>query len=616
MQEPEPESAAVADLGGAQFEVLDVDLQSNILSFVNEADLWLILRHTGRLFLPAIRQTITSKKSIHFSFLRQLFPNKPGNTAESHQQGAETPQQGAVRTLTSLLLRREGPHNLRHFECANVKGLSGTGWLPRLPSTLETLDLEGCREFLPAYLEAFLTRSTNLRELTLTKCEGVDGHIVKVIANTCPQLRALFLGGCSQRIEDEAIQMLLTNLKQLQHLGLQALNRISDKSGQFMAKLPSTMQSLDISGCQQLRLVGAEAFEGIQVYLSHASRPTPEYWATVPTCRHSNMMHLVLNDVGAPRMGLSRGIVAYFAMGRQLREVHLSGCEHIDDWEIEALAVTCASSLTCLQMRACRIGDTAIKALAKYCQVLAEVDVSACFRVGDEGIIALSEARRCITSLAESDDISIETKRGRMSSRLRVLRVSSLPGLTDQGVAAMAKMDGLHVLEVENCIDVSPVQLVNTVLHLPRLIEINAKGIQEYRNTFTSLLQDAYKTSPGSVPIGLRMVNEREFSWKNKDNTNIDSADSCCASLLSCCTVRTQAQRLDARTIPLAIMYHCIDCFLLPSVDRGICACCVSKCHRNHRTYMGSWTRFYCDCPFGVAAEMECQAIFPAMTTT
>lgn len=36
-------------------------------------------------------------------------------------------------------------------------------------------------------------------------------------------------------------------------------------------------------------------------------------------------------------------------------------------------------------------------------------------------------------------------------------------------------------------------------------------------------------------------------------------------------------------------------------------------CHKAHETFLGSWTRFYCDCPFGVASN-QCAAIFDEST--
>jgi hypothetical protein len=595
------------------FEDLDGDLQSHVLSFTTESELWLLLKEPkSRLFQEAITKTLATKAGIHLSFLLQLFPNTihASNDTDSDQQTA------VVKLLGSFLGSKdnstEEPSNLQYLECCNLRNVSGKDWLPYLPSSLQTLDLSGCAGLDPNVLATFLGQdsSKNLKQLNLHGCVRVSNPTVTLVADHHPQLEALSLGGCSQSISNGSIHHLVQRLQNLKHLDLQSLNNISDLSGQFMANLPESLESLNVNSCKQLRLAGLEALEGIQFQMNHLGRQNNiDHWANSPRSRHRNVMHLALDAVGTPRVGLCRGILAYFSMGRQLREVHLTGAEHIQDWEVEALAVTCAATLTCFQMRASRIGNGAIRALATHCQVLAEVDISACFRVGDEGIMSLCEPR----SFAAAGD---NHKRSRGRFRLRVLRLASLPGLTNQGIRSIRNIDSLHVLDVEDCIEVETTVLAATILLLPHLVDVNAKGIGGPSSSMPSLLRKrrrtAMQTAARSIPLGLRMVNQRFFIWGKEVSEGKEYHDIAPSSPMDCCTVRTKAQRLDA-PIPLALMYHCLDCHLVPSVDRGMCACCVSKCHKGHKTFVGSWTRFYCDCPFGVA-DNDCYAIFPAPT--
>ncbi len=575
-----------------KFKTLDTDLQSNILSFATEADLWSF----SVCFPGAVTKAIFSKNVMNLSFLQTHFPNEMSHSQSSSEHSR---QHDAVSKLMQLLLDSgEESFNLKYLECCGLRSVSGKGWLAKLPTSLQTLDLSGCVGLDPDVLVTYLKRpGLQIKQLNLTGCTRVSNDVVTVITENHAQLEALWLGGCSQSIgQGHLLHHMLEKLVHLKHLDLQTLHQVTDASGLFMANLSSSMESLNLTTCKQLRLAGLEALEAIQFHMNHSGRQDLDHWKNAPLSRHDKMMHLVLDSVGTPRVGLCRGVLAYFAMGRQLREVHLSGCEHIQDWEVEALAVTCASTLTCLQMRACRITDVAIRALATHCQILGEVDISACFRVCDEGIMALSEMRRVPAG---------ETKRGKGRFRLRVLRLASLPGLTDRGIAAIGNIDSLHVLDVEDCIEVRPPTLVKTILRLPHLIDINAKGIAEERPSFSALLRDAANVTPHKIPKGLRMVNRRFHSWDQRVNDlqNVAFQES------RCCTVRAKAQRLDA-PIPLAVMYYCVDCKLLPAMDRGICASCVSTCHRGHKTFVGAWTRFYCDCPFGVAGN-ECDAIFP-----
>ena len=613
----------------AIFQPLTPDLQANVLSFVTEAELWLLHEQ----FPDAVRNSLASKSSIRFSFLHRILPNSlvvggtggnGGNGSSSSAGTAASPtsiatnnhqrnrQQVAIEQLMALLHGGEGATtttNLKRLECDSLRGVTGHTWLLQLPGSLQSLNLTGCVGLEPDILIPFLeqseeqpSRRCQLKSLNLSQCSKLSNSVVLAIANHQTQLEELWLGGCSQSISNGAIHILLRKLTRLQHLDLQALNNISDLSGQFVAILPTTLKSLNLAGCQRLRLASVEALEGVQYHMNYLERTNLEHWKTAPISRYPNMMHLVLDSIGTPRVGLCRGVVAYFAMGRALREVHLTGCEHVQDWEVEALAVTCAATLTCFQMRVGPIGDPAVIALAKHCQLLSEVDLSACFQVTDVGVVALTEAHRswAPTERDEADE-QHDSKRTRRDSRLRVLRLARLPHLTDVGVRGIGHVTSLHVLDVRDCVGVSPRRLMEVTMQLPRLIEVHANNIRESDSTYLSLLRASANGTDPNFPVGLCLVNGRYQSW---DRPKLD------VKPLGCCSVRIQGQRLDKSTHK-AVMYHCIDCNLIPSVDRGICASCISKCHRGHRTFVGSWVRFYCDCSFGCAGN-ECVAVFPS----
>ena len=76
------------------------------------------------------------------------------------------------------------------------------------------------------------------------------------------------------------------------------------------------------------------------------------------------------------------------------------------------------------------------------------------------------------------------------------------------------------------------------------------------------------------------------------------------------------SQRLKAsHGITIQPMFHCIDCKLLPSENRGMCSVCASLCHRDHSTFFGSMVCFYCDCAFGIAGGEDCKALIPVKTS-
>jgi hypothetical protein len=544
----------------------DSDMIVQILSFCDVSDLLQVLA-SAKFVQPSVVCSLSTRTSLSISCLRKTTPNKINKDPR---------QQSAVVRLIKFL---QHINVLKQIEFAGLRNLSGHEWLPCLKDqvALQSLNLSGCSSLEPELLRDYLIHClASLRHLNLHGCIRVGGNEVMAIGRYQRDLQSLSLGGCSQTIKSPHITYLLHHLRQLKHLDLQALKHITDP---LLQTLPESICSIDFSSCERLRLGRQEWLEVLQMHRNHQS------WNTAPLSRH-RLQYIILDALGSPRRGLYPCTLTYFALGRCLREVHLAGCEQVLDWEIEVLAEACGQTLTVFQMRATRIGNDALIALATYCTVLAECDVSACFQVSDEGIVAL-----CQNESSFRDETN--PKRLCRRSTLRSLKIGSLPLLTNMAVSAIARLEALLVLDIRDCPQVTSTVLCQTILQLPQIIDVNAKGIADGHVSFSRLLRQSI-----GIPIGLKFVNQRPVSSSSSNSTQH----------YSCCSVRNRSQRLDA-AVPLQYMYHCIDCGLLPSLSRGICACCVTKCHKEHRTFLGSWTRFYCDCPFGIA-DNQCTAMF------
>jgi hypothetical protein len=591
---------------------LDNDLMAQILSFCDASNLLLLLEASFKFFSTSIRHNISTRDSLSFSFLLKKFPNTIRNNPRQDRAIIrllqillpQQPQQPQQPTTTTQTIQKNNNNHLKYVEFSNLRNMTGRGWLPRLSNTndvmtltLDTLNLSGCHSLDPDTLCTYLNECrTSLRHLNLQGCMRVGSLVVDAIATKHQQLRSLWLGECSQKVKDYYIHCLLSNLRYLKHLDLQGLKHITDLEGEFMSLLPDSIQSVNFSACKRLRLrlsgglVEALGPIIIQTHMNNTTNTTD--WQDAPISRHK-LLHIVLDGIGSPRQGLSCGILTYFALGRCLREIHLAGCEQVQDWEVQALAMTCGKTLTCFQMRACTIGNPSLEALAAHCKVLAECDVSACFQIDDRGILAL-----CCESSSSSSQTTTT-----LPSSLKALKVASLPNLTNLSVTAMTNLKSLHVLDIHDCPNVTASALCSTILSLPKIIDVNAKGIADECVSFSTLL----RRSQEHVPLGLRFVNHRLFpSHTHTSNSNNNNSS-------FCCSVRAHSQRLNA-SAPLQSMFHCTDCQLLPAFDRGMCGSCAASCHKGHRTFVGSWTRFYCDCPFGgvAAGNNQCRAVFPA----
>jgi hypothetical protein len=607
------------------------DLLARVLSFCDASEHIAVLRASQRCFSNALGVHLADASSLALSFLLRTYPNVLQNN-DQHEV--------AIQILMSLLLSASENREekaLKHLELANLRWATGRGWFSQLSIfPIVTLDLSNCVRFDENLLLDFLQQGpSTLRHLHLTGCSRVTPQILQPLqTERHSQLRSLSIGSCSQTIRTEFIFSLLRNLRNLEHLNLQGLTHVHDyvsadeNEDSFADLLPDSLKSINVTGMRSLKLKSRDALETLEFLhrklnemvdmqqevllhpggveaaiqdprLAAAFLDTDKFcWHDAPEFRIK--MEILILD-GLVGVGINACALSNFSLGRKLREVHLAGCSSINSAEICALAYNCRQTLTCFQMRGGTIDKEGLEALAKHCQVLAEIDLSACMELGDEEIIKFCKQslRSRVLENESSDDnesnSSHRHKRRRSACRssLKVLRLAAIRNLTDASIEAISLLDSLLVLDVHDCLGLTPAATYKAVKALPLLVEVNAKDIANGSPTLTKLLR-----SDPVASKGLTIVNEKIFKACNHDARR-------------CCSARSQSQRLNA-SVPPQSMYHCVDCNLIPSIDRGVCVECVEKCHSGHKTYLGSFTRFYCDCPFGSdAGSNRCEAIFP-----
>jgi hypothetical protein len=615
-------------------------LVAQTLSFLDASDFLSAVQASQAVFSHPLREFLGGTFSLSLSFLLRFYPNTLQGNAR---------QQIAIQVLMLHLFSSENSTKaLRHLELANLRGATGVRWLPQLVNVpLITLDLSNNVHVDPRLLKNYLNECpTTLRHLHLTGCSQVTPDVLDPLTEERhSKLRSLSIGGCSQSIQTQCVLSILRNLRHLQHFNLQSMNhihdRIDDGSPSLAESLPNTLKSINLTGTRPLRLLSSDIrdvmgfcerklLDYIQRHIlsrrrNEERRPNVEAVERVAEINATEFVmkavqryriqleNLVLDGTGLNRSGgIGRGVLFTFSFGRSLREVHLAGCETVLDWEISYLAHNCGHSLTCFQMRGTKITSSALEVLAECCKVLAEVDVSACQNIRDDAIIALSRPR--VGSVEDERSIHSDingfhgAKRRRISTQLplKVLRVASNLNLTDVALQAISSIKTLHLLDIHDCPKLTPLAVHDTARSLPELVDLNAKDIGVGIKSLTQLLRN-----DSSVTRSLKFVNGRSFVFSEaKQGVPLGDGSSTKASHMQCCTVRNQSQRLSP-AVPLQSMYHCVDCNLIPSLDRGMCAACREKCHKGHKTYLGSYTRFYCDCPFGVESSNHCQAIFP-----
>ena len=596
---------------------LENNFLATIFCFCNVSDLFALGR-TCAVFREAACLALSQAESLHLSVLN----------------GSKVKQQDEC--ITRLLLDVHG--SLQRLEMSGLHRIRGINWLgPMLQGcrNLTSLDLSNCSSLDPRIFQNAIESSLCLMvHLNLQGCRRVDSGVVHAVALAWTQLETLQLGGCSQTIDDSCIVIVCLRLRRLRVLGLSGLKRISTNEGCLIA-LPSSLECLDLSGCEH---VCFSALEHISRQLctfaqgnvrALANQSIQEMWTLLEPGMDAvsrdlvegsrsvlfsnllstgwNLQILNLSNCGiAHSTGLPSGILGFLACfsGGLLREVDISGCTNISDVDIKVLAVTCAKALTCLEARACSIGDDALKALGAECTNLAFLDVSACFDITNEGVLSLCPHNGVYTDDNQQVITSANWRNRRGCPALRSLKLANISDLTDEAILAVGGLrhdsvygklrseDGglkkLLLLDIRSCENVSSWALEMMMAECPSLVELEARGTN-------------CRVSRDSVPSKLRFMNGRRLATCQASSAMSSHRQ---------CTILDHSQRLKAtQGVRLQPMFHCVDCKLLPWANRGICSTCAAACHEGHCIYFGSMTRFYCDCAFGISATVTCKAL-------
>ena len=559
-------------------------------------------------FSPSSTRTyLRSLTSIQLSYLLKRYPNRFTD---------DCGQENAVASIIDVVISNEPaqsqpgqrkPHMLRHLELSNLRNVHfkrgeqtfRSSWLYGLSMIpIVSLDLTNSSRLDEDFAVDYLDRCpTTLRHLNLLGCVRIGPRTIRSISERHTALESLSLGCCSQNIRDDSIQMLLRRCTSLRHIDFQGLAHLRKLA---LRDLPSSIKSLNLSGCEQclIWIDLAFALEFNEHTLpwdednwdnEEIRRQRYSYWRSKQLTLPYRLQYLYLNSTGSasPNHSYIGVSLAQVSFGMALREVHLAGCD-VSDWDVDALAFNCQETLTVFQMRAGSFSNTGLSILVQKCRKLSEIDVCACDGLSDAGIVAAFSNHH-----GQDDDVP-DSKRQKLESlpSLRVLRLAGIHNLTDKSLDAISHLKSLRILSVSSP-KISSKAVADTVKLLPQLIEIDAKDIA-LDKSLPRMLRECPAT-----PSTLQVVNQRSFSRPSDEPK--------CELGLWCCTARTQSQRLSS-SVCLRPMYHCRTCDLIPQVDRGTCGTCIKTCHKGHDTFLGAFTRYYCDCAFDCTPDNSCKA--------
>lgn len=497
-------------------------------------------------------------------------------------------------------------YHLRHLDLSNLRLLTTLPIFHEdLIRSLLVLDLSNCARLDPEWLINLSSphngeelpipsSSPPLKELYLTGCRRVNEKSLKSISNYFVNLQTLHLGLASQSIGDSSLSTICFKLKKLQSLELTGLNKITNRGSlQIFCQLRK-LKYLNVNGCEKMNW----NFLSLQCnilreWLGSDDRTQEDVSDLLNLARNGQLdsvkeilsIPVLSMDVdifslklevarlsfgpnirgGIPRFCLS--LLAISSMG-MLREVDVSGSTYVSNDDIQNLAYTCRDSLKSLEVRCCRsIGDPSLQAIAKFAKLVVFLDISACFSVTDTGLKSLGQG--CL--------------------ELITIKMSSL-GATNEGINSFRHLKKLLVLDVNNCPHITELSINLLLLNCTQLLELDV------RNTGVKCANLRNEERHQLV-----IFNGKRYSLKQRHD------------FYRCCTARNTSQRLNANqgSVQLRRMYHCVDCNLVPCVDRGMCHACAVNCHEGHYgVYFSCITTFYCDCAFGFQ-QRSCYEIFP-----
>lgn len=266
---------------------------------------------------------------------------------------------------------------------------------------LESLSLSGCYSVTDAALaSAFAAELPALKRLDLSLCKQVTDSSLGRIAQSLKNLEELELGGCCN-ITDTGLLLIAWGLKKLRRLNLRSCWHVNDAGiahlcGGGEARGTPELEHLGLQDCQRLT----------DDALKHAASGLPKLKSiNLSFCvavTDAGLRHLArlphLEDINLRACdGVSDTGVAHLAESGRLRALDVSFCDKVGD-EALSHATLGLSGLRSLSLSACRLTDEGLERVARLSQ-LETLNIGQCIMVTDRGLRALGDGLRNLKAI-------------------------------------------------------------------------------------------------------------------------------------------------------------------------------------------------------------------------
>uniref|UniRef100_A0A1B0BYH0 F-box domain-containing protein n=1 Tax=Glossina palpalis gambiensis TaxID=67801 RepID=A0A1B0BYH0_9MUSC len=273
------------------------------------------------------------------------------------------------RSLKDLVLSVPALNSLNLSGCFNVTDVNlGHAFSVDLPN-LKILDLSLCKQITDTSLGRIAQHLKNLQTLDLGGCCNITNTGLLLIAWGLKKLKHLNLRSCC--ISDQGIGHLAGLNKataegnlELEFLGLQDCNRLSDEALGHIAQGLTSLKSINLSFCLSITDSG----------LKHLARMPKLEQLNLNSCDN-------ISDIG----------MAYLTeSGSNLNSLDVSFCVKISDQALTHIAQG-LYQLRSLSLNHCQITDHGILKIAKALPELEHLNIGQCEGITDKGLQTLAE---------------------------------------------------------------------------------------------------------------------------------------------------------------------------------------------------------------------------------
>ncbi|KAL3840061.1 hypothetical protein ACJIZ3_024652 [Penstemon smallii] len=277
--------------------------------------------------------------------------------------------------------------------------------------------------------------SSALTHLSLSWCKKNMNNLVLYLIPKFTKLEVLILRQDTPQLQDDAVEIIAKNCRDLQELDLSKSFKLTDRSLYALARGCPNLVKLNISGCTAFSDTALGYLTGF--------------------CRKLKFINLC----GCVKSATDRALKAIGYNCNQLQSLNLGWCDHVGDEGVKSLAYGCPD-LRGLDLCGCvLITDESVIALANNCHHLRSLGLYYCQNITDRAMYSLAQSRA-----KNKHEVWTSMKKSYEEEGLTNLNISQCTALTPPAVQAVCDSfpslhtcPGRHSLIISGCLNLTSV---------------------------------------------------------------------------------------------------------------------------------------------------------------